>query len=171
MKVQIINKSKHATPKYSTPSSAGLDVRGDFSLFKDTYLVGDPIGFGCAVLEVDEEWKPSKILIPPSGRIMIPTGLYIALPDGYEMQVRPRSGLAFKHGITVMNSPGTIDADYRGECNTILVNSGTESFELEDGERMCQWVCAEVTQVEWEETDTLSETERSVGGFGHTGRK
>ena len=171
MKVQIVNKSKYPTPQYTTPLSAGLDVRGDFSLFKGEYLVGYPIGEGCAVTEVDEDNKPLKILIPAHARVMVPTGLYIALPEGYEMQVRPRSGLAAKHGITVLNSPGTIDADYRGECKTILINNSTEPFELECGERMCQWVCAVVPQVEWEEVDVLDETERGTGGFGHSGRK
>lgn len=170
VKVQIINKSQFDLPQYATIGSAGMDVRGDFSLFGQV-MMGDPIGVGCAVATVDEEGYPLGIYIPPHARILIPTGIYIALPNGYEMQVRPRSGLALKYGLTVLNSPGTIDADYRGECKTILINTSDEPVTIAHGERICQWVLKEVPQVEWVPTDSLDETVRGEGGFGHTGKK
>ena len=142
MKVQIINKSKHALPAYATTSSAGMDLRAN----------------------LDE-----PIVLNPLQRALVPTGLYMALPDGYEAQVRPRSGLAIKKGITVLNSPGTIDADYRGEVGVILVNLSNEPFTVTDGERIAQMVIARHEQVEWSEVDILDETERGAGGFGHTG--
>ncbi len=142
MKVQIINKSKHALPAYATTSSAGMDLRAN----------------------LDE-----PIVLNPLQRALVPTGLYMALPDGYEAQVRPRSGLAIKKGITVLNSPGTIDADYRGEVCVILVNLSNEPFTVTDGERIAQMVIARHEQVEWSEVDILDETERGAGGFGHTG--
>jgi len=142
MKVQIINKSKHELPKYETPQSAGMDLRAN---------IDEPIRLG------------------PMERKIIPTGLYMALSPGYEAQVRPRSGLAAKKGITVLNSPGTVDADYRGEVGVILVNLSNEDFIIEDGERIAQMVIAEYTQVQWEETNTLDETSRGEGGFGSTG--
>lgn len=141
-KVQIINHSHHALPTYATPLSAGMDLRANLS---------DPI------------------VLKPLARCLVPTGLYLALPEGFEAQVRPRSGLAIKKGITVLNSPGTIDADYRGEIGVILVNLSTEDFIIEDGERIAQMVIARHEQVEWETVDVLSETERGTGGFGHTG--
>jgi len=145
MKIRIINTSKHPLPKYSTSYSAGVDL--------------------CANLE---EIGPITLL--PFERQLIPTGLFIELPTGYEAQIRPRSGLAIKHGITVLNSPGTIDADYRGEIRVILINLSHELFVINDGERICQMVIAEHQQAEWVEVDILSETERGDGGFGHTGR-
>lgn len=144
MKIKIINKSKHPLPQYATPLSAGLDLRANID---------------------------TPITLQPLQRCLVPTGLYIALPEGYEAQVRPRSGLAIKKGITVLNSPGTIDADYRGEICIILVNLSNEPFEIEDGERVAQMVIARHEQAEWEETDTLDETERGAGGFGHSGKK
>lgn len=171
MKVKVINKSKNPLPKHETLMSAGMDVRGDFGLFQGEFLVGDSIGALCAVAEVDSIGKPTKIVIAPSGRLLIPTGLYIELPEGHEMQVRPRSGLALKQGLTVLNSPGTIDADYRGECGTILTNTSTEMVEIADGERICQWVLNKYSQVEWEDTDELSDTVRGKGGFGHSGKQ
>ena len=144
MKIKIINKSKHPLPQYATPLSAGLDLRANI----DTPITRQPLQ-----------------------RCLVPTGLYIALPEGYEAQVRPRSGLAIKKGITVLNSPGTIDADYRGEICIILVNLSNEPFVIEDGERVAQMVIARHEQAEWEETDTLDETERGAGGFGHSGKK
>ncbi|MDN0071552.1 dUTP diphosphatase [Bacteroides caecigallinarum] len=144
MKIKIINKSKHPLPQYATPLSAGLDLRANID---------------------------TPITLQPLQRCLVPTGLYIALPEGYEAQVRPRSGLAIKKGITVLNSPGTIDADYRGEICIILVNLSNEPFVIEDGERMAQMVIARHEQAEWEETDTLDETERGAGGFGHSGKK
>lgn len=144
MKVRIINKSRHALPQYATPYSAGLDLRAN----------------------LDE-----PVVLKPLERTLVPTGLYIELPQGYEAQIRPRSGLAAKHGLTVLNTPGTIDADYRGEIKVILVNLSNEEFEIKDGERVCQMVIAAHAQVQWEETDSLEETERGAGGFGHTGKK
>ena len=144
MKVQIINRSHHALPQYATPQSAGLDRRANLS---------------------------SPIELRPLERKLIPTGLYIALPQGYEAQVRPRSGLALKHGISVLNSPGTIDADYRGEICVILVNLSEEPFIVNDGERIAQMVIARHEQAEWEQVDVLDETERGEGGFGHTGKQ
>ena len=142
MKVQIINRSKHQLPAYATDLSAGMDLRAN----------------------IDE-----PIELQPLQRILVPTGLFMALPEGYEAQVRPRSGLAIKKGITVLNSPGTIDADYRGEVCVILVNLSSEPFLITDGERIAQMVIARYEQVEWSEVEVLSDTERGAGGFGHTG--
>lgn len=144
MKIRIVNKSKHELPQYATPLSAGLDLRANID---------------------------SPIILGPMERCLVPTGLFMALPAGYEAQVRPRSGLALKKGITVLNSPGTIDADYRGEVCIILVNLSTEPFTIEDGERVAQMVIARHEQAEWKVTDVLDETERGEGGFGHSGRK
>ena len=143
MKVRIVNSSRNALPLYQTPLSAGMDVRADLE---------------------------QSVTLAPLGRAMIPTGLYVELPEGYEMQVRPRSGLAAKHGITVLNSPGTIDADYRGEIRIILVNLSSEAFTIEPGERIAQLVVARHEQVEWEPVEELGTTERGAGGFGSTGR-
>lgn len=144
MKVQIINKSHHPLPAYQTSQSAGMDIRANLT---------EPV-----------ELKPLE-------RKLIPTGLYIALPEGYEAQIRPRSGLAIKHGISLVNTPGTIDADYRGEIGVILVNLSNEPFIVQDGERICQMVIARYQQVSWEQVETLDETERGAGGFGHTGKE
>ena len=142
MQVRIINKSHHPLPAYQTEQSAGMDL--------------------WANLDEPLELKPLE-------RCMVPTGLYVSLPKGYEAQVRPRSGLAAKKGITVLNSPGTIDADYRGEICVILVNLSSEPFVINDGERVAQMVVARHEQVEWEPVETLDATERGAGGFGHTG--
>ena len=144
MKVQIINKSKHPLPAYATEQSAGMDLRANLDM---------------------------PIVLKPLQRCLVPTGLFMALPKGFEAQVRPRSGLAIKNGISVLNSPGTIDADYRGEVCVILVNLSSEDFVIEDGERIAQMVIARHEQAEWEEVDVLEETERGSGGFGHTGKK
>lgn len=141
--VKIVNKSKHALPEYATPYAAGLDL--------------------CANID-------APIVLKPMQRILVPTGLYIQLPEGYEAQIRPRSGLAIKHGISVLNSPGTIDADYRGEIRIILVNLSKDDFEINDGERICQMIITQYAQVHWEETKTLDESKRGAGGFGHTGK-
>ena len=143
MKVQVINKSKHSLPQYATAQSAGMDLRAN----------------------LDE-----PITLKPLQHCLVPTGLFIALPDGYEAQVRPRSGLAFKHGVTVLNSPGTIDADYRGEIKVILVNLSDSEFVIEDGERIAQMVIARYEQSEWQEVEVLEDTVRGAGGFGHTGK-
>lgn len=142
--IKVINKSKHALPEYATASSAGLDLRANLD---------------------------SPIVLKPLERAMIPTGLFIELPVGYEAQVRPRSGLAAKHGITVLNSPGTIDADYRGEIKVIAVNLSNTDFSIENGERIAQLVIAKHEQVEWIAAEELSDTSRGSGGFGHTGTK
>ena len=142
MIVKIANKSHHPLPQYATASSAGMDIRANLS---------EPV-----------ELKPLT-------RKLIPTGLYIALPVGYEAQMRPRSGLAIKHGITLLNTPGTIDADYRGEIGVILINLSPETFVVNDGERICQMVITSHAQVEWQPEESLDETERGAGGFGHTG--
>ncbi len=144
MQVNIVNHSKHPLPGYATILSAGMDLRAN----------------------LDE-----PITLKPLQRCLVPTGLFIALPPGFEAQVRPRSGLAIKKGITVLNSPGTIDADYRGEICVIMVNLSSEDFVIEDGERIAQMVIARHEQAEWNEVDTLDETERGAGGFGHTGKK
>ena len=142
MNVKIINRSHHALPAYATVLSAGMDLRANLD---------------------------SPITLRPLERCLVPTGLFIALPQGYEAQVRPRSGLALKKGITVLNTPGTIDADYRGEIGVILVNLSAEEFVINDGERIAQMVVARHETVEWEAVETLDETERGAGGFGHTG--
>ena len=144
MKVKVINKSGNALPAYATEFAAGLDVRADNA---------EPI-----------ELKPMQ-------RAMVPTGLFLEIPAGYEVQVRPRSGLAAKKGITVLNAPGTIDADYRGEVCVILVNLGTEPFVIERGERIAQLVLARHEVIEWEESEELAASERGAGGFGSTGVK
>ncbi len=143
MKVKIVNHSKHALPEYQTPLSAGLDIRAN----------------------LDE-----SVTLRPLERAMIPTGLFVELPEGCEMQIRPRSGLAAKHGITVLNSPGTIDADYRGEIKVILVNLSNEPFTIESGERIAQMIVARYEQIEWQPVEELGATERGAGGFGSTGR-
>ena len=144
MKVNIINHSKHDLPSYATEYSAGLDLRANID---------------------------SPIELKPFERQLIPTGLFIELHKGYEAQIRPRSGLAFKNGITVLNSPGTIDADYRGEIKVLLVNLSNMPFMINDGERVAQMVIAKHEQITWEQTSSLDETERGAGGFGHTGTK
>ena len=142
MTVEIINKSKHPNPSYSTEFSAGMDLRAN----------------------IDE-----AITLKPLERTLVKTGLYISLPKGTEAQIRPRSGLAFKKGITVLNTPGTIDADYRGEIGIILVNLSNEDFIINDGERICQMVIAKHESIVWENVEVLDDTVRGAGGFGHTG--
>jgi dUTP pyrophosphatase len=144
MKVNIINQSKHALPSYQTNSSAGMDLRANLD---------------------------SSIVLKPLQRALVPTGLYLELPTGYEAQIRPRSGLAYKHGISIVNSPGTIDADYRGEIKVLLVNLSDQDFTVEDGERIAQMVVARHETVEWLDSLSLTETERGAGGYGSTGVK
>ena len=144
MKIKIVNKSGHPLPEYATAYAAGMDLRAN----------------------VDQ-----PVVLKPLERSLVPTGIYIQLPEGYEAQIRPRSGLAIKHGISIVNAPGTIDADYRGEIRVILVNLSKESFTINDGERICQMVIAQHAHVQWERVDVLEETERGTGGFGHTGLK
>lgn len=143
MKVKIVNKSAYPTPEYKTEGSAGMDLYANVAF---------------------------DITIAPLQRVLVPTGIYIELPKGYEAQVRPRSGLASKYGITVLNTPGTIDSDYRGEIKAILINLSNESFELKPGERIAQMVVAKHERVEWETVEFLDETERGEGGFGSTGK-
>ncbi|MFM6952333.1 MAG: dUTP diphosphatase [Bacteroidota bacterium] len=140
--VNIINQSQHPLPKYQTALSAGMDLHANLT---------------------------EPVVLEPQARMLIPTGLFIELPEGYEAQVRPRSGLALKHGITVLNSPGTIDADYRGEIKVLLINHGQAPFTIQNGERIAQMVIAQHATVQWNETHTLSNTERGDGGYGSTG--
>lgn len=142
MKIKIVNKSKHKLPEYSTVASAGMDLRAN----------------------LDED-----IILAPRKRVLVPTGLFLELPVGYEAQIRPRSGLAIHKGVTVLNSPGTIDADYRGEILAILVNLSDEDFIVSDGERICQMIISRHEQADWILVEELKETERGSGGFGHTG--
>lgn len=144
MKVKIVNHSPYPCPAYATPQSAGVDLKADIQ---------------------------EPIVLNPLQRTLVPTGLYIALPQGYEAQVRPRSGLALKHGITVLNSPGTIDADYRGQLQVILVNLSDSPFTIAPGERIAQMVIAKHEQVEWEQVESLEQTSRGAGGFGSTGKQ
>jgi dUTP pyrophosphatase len=143
MKVKVVNRSKHPLPRYSTGFSAGMDLRAN----------------------LDE-----PIILDPGKRVLVPTGLFIELPTHYEAQIRPRSGLALKSGISILNTPGTIDADYRGEVGIILINLSDESFVINDGERICQMVIARHETIEWETTESLNDTKRGAGGFGHTGQ-
>lgn len=143
MKVRVVNKSKHELPSYSTLFSAGMDLRANL--------------------------ENSRVL-KPGQRDLVPTGLYIELPKGYEAQIRPRSGLAIKKGVTVLNTPGTIDSDYRGEVGIILINLSDEEFIINDGERICQMIISRHETIEWEEADALDKTVRGKGGFGHTGQ-
>lgn len=144
MKINIVNKSKHILPSYATQAAAGMDLRANLD---------------------------SPIVLKSLERTLVPTGLFIELPVGYEAQIRPRSGLAFKNGLTVLNSPGTIDADYRGEVKVILVNLSKEDFTINDGERIAQMIIAKHEQAEWVEVSELQESERGAGGFGSTGKK
>lgn len=141
--IEIVNRSRHPLPHYETALSAGMDLRAN----------------------MDE-----PLVLKPGARILIPTGLFIALPDGLEAQIRPRSGLAFKHGITVLNAPGTIDADYRGEIKVLLINHGSEDFIINDGERIAQMVIANYVQAQWSAVEELNSTQRGAGGFGSTGK-
>jgi dUTP pyrophosphatase len=142
--VSIVNRSSHPLPAYATEGSSGLDLRA---------------------------FLPEPITLAPLQRVLVPTGLFIELPIGYEAQVRPRSGLALKQGITCLNTPGTIDADYRGEIKILLINLSTENCVIQDGDRIAQLVIQTVTQVKWVLVDTLNETSRAEGGFGHTGKQ
>lgn len=144
MKIKIVNQSVHSLPEYATTASAGMDLRANIN---------------------------TPVILKPLERALIPTGLFTELPVGFEAQIRPRSGLAFKKGITVLNSPGTIDADYRGEIKVLLVNLSNENFIVENGERIAQMVISRHEKAEWIEVETLEETSRGAGGFGHTGVK
>ena len=143
MKIKIVNNSKHTLPNYATALAAGMDLRANLE---------------------------ESIELFPLERSLIPTGIFIQLPKGYEAQIRPRSGLAVKHGVSIVNAPGTIDADYRGEIRVILVNLSNEKFTVNDGERICQMVISKHERIEWSRVEVLDETERGEGGFGHTGK-
>jgi dUTP pyrophosphatase len=143
MLVKVINNSKHALPEYATPLAAGLDLKANLD---------------------------NAIVLKPLQRELVPTGLHIELPPGYEAQIRPRSGLAAKHGVTVLNTPGTVDADYRGEIKVILINLSTTDFVISDGERIAQMVVAKHEQVQWEQASSLNDSQRGAGGFGSTGK-
>jgi len=143
MKIRIVNKSRHTLPEYSTEFSAGMDLKAN----------------------IDKE-----VILLPLERALIPTGLYVELPAGYEAQIRPRSGLALKSGISVLNTPGTIDADYRGEIGIILVNLSNETFIIKDGDRICQMIISKHEHISWNEVEFLTDTDRGTGGFGHTGK-
>ncbi len=142
MIIKVINKSKNSLPAYETLHAAGMDLRADLE---------------------------TAIQLKPLERMLVPTGLHIELPEGFEAQIRPRSGLAYKHGISIVNSPGTIDADYRGEVKVLLINLSTEVFEINTGDRIAQMVIAKHEKINWDEVDVLNETSRGVGGYGHTG--
>jgi dUTP pyrophosphatase len=144
MKVNVIYSGKHALPQFETAQSAGMDLRANID---------------------------APVVLQPGDRALIPTGIAMALPDGFEAQIRPRSGLAYKHGVTVLNSPGTIDADYRGDVGVLLINHGKEPFTVEDGMRVAQMVVAQYSQFEWNEVEDLSSTDRGAGGFGSTGKQ
>ena len=144
MKIQVHYSGKHALPQFETTQSAGMDLRANID---------------------------APVVLQPGDRALIPTGIKMALPEGYEAQIRPRSGLAYKHGITVLNSPGTIDADYRGDVGVLLINHGREAFTVEDGMRVAQMVVAQYSQFEWESVEDLDETVRGTGGFGSTGKQ
>ena len=144
MNIKVHYSGKHALPQFETSQSAGMDLRANIN---------------------------APVVLQPGDRALIPTGIKIALPDGYEAQIRPRSGLAYKHGITVLNSPGTIDADYRGDVGVLLINHGREVFTVEDGMRVAQMVVAQYSQFEWESVEDLDETARGAGGFGSTGKQ
>jgi dUTP pyrophosphatase len=142
MNIRIINRSKNNLPAYETVHAAGMDLRADLE---------------------------APVRLNPMERKLIPTGLHIELPEGFEAQIRPRSGLAFKHGISIVNSPGTIDADYRGEIKVLLINLSTEPFEINTGDRIAQMIIAQYEKVSWQEVEVLNETSRGAGGYGHTG--
>ena len=144
MNIKVQYSGKHALPQFETTQSAGMDLRANID---------------------------APVVLQPGDRALIPTGIKMALPDGYEAQIRPRSGLAYKHGITVLNSPGTIDADYRGDVGVLLINHGREAFTVEDGMRVAQMVVAQYSQFEWESVEDLDETARGAGGFGSTGKR
>ncbi|HQO48888.1 MAG TPA: dUTP diphosphatase [Bacteroidales bacterium] len=143
MEIKIVNQSGNPLPAYETEHAAGMDLRANLE---------------------------ESMRVDPMQRVLVPTGLFIELPEGFEAQVRPRSGLAFKHGITVLNSPGTIDADYRGEIKVILINLSDKAFEIQNGERIAQMIIGKYEKAEWKQVDKLSDTQRGTGGFGHTGK-
>lgn len=159
LQVNTVLQTNNGTPQYATPGAAGCDLKAELTLINDKFLFN-------ALKDIDN----TCLVIKPNGRALIPTGLHIPLPEGYEAQVRPRSGLALKYGITVLNTPGTIDGDYTGDIGVILINHGTEDFIVNQGDRIAQLVIIKYEQVEFNIVDILEETERGEGGFGHTGK-
>jgi dUTP pyrophosphatase len=168
MIVKVINKGVQPLPKFETPGSAGADVRADFSRIQEYPI---KVYGGAEVIAAGEAHEKVMIKLTPHSRALIPTGLFMAVPTGYEMQVRPRSGLALKEGLTVINTPGTVDSDYRNEVGVVIINTSTEDRFIEDGERIAQMVIARHEQGEFIPVDVLDETERGEGGYGHTGVK
>lgn len=162
MKVQVIKTTTNELPSYGSVEAAGCDLRADLWSIKEKFL------FDTEIVR-NEDNTVKGLLIQPGGRALIPTGIQMALPVGYEAQIRPRSGLALKQGISIVNSPGTIDSDYRGDIGIILINHGFEPFMVEQGDRIAQMVITKHTQVEFVEVEELSDTDRGDGGFGHTG--
>lgn len=162
MQVQVIRNTLNQLPRYETPESAGCDLRAELNLVNEKLL------FNAQTVRTLEN-VVTELIIYPGGRALIPTGIKMALPVGFEAQVRPRSGLALKYGITVLNTPGTIDSDYRGDVGVVLINHGTEPFVVNQGDRIAQLVITQITQVQFVPVDELQETNRGAGGFGSTG--
>lgn len=167
--------TKNQLPSYETPASAGMDIRATFDNIVEKFLFNTTISRHDEVYtDENGEIKTTQVInyitINPGGRVLIPTGLRVAIPEGYEIQVRPRSGLALKNGITILNTPGTIDADYRGDIGVIIINHGTEPFIIKAGDRIGQIVLNKVERIEWQQVDTLPDTIRGEGGFGSTGK-
>lgn len=165
MKIPVIKNTSNDLPKYETEYSAGCDLRAELSNIKEETLTQ-----ACIIHFMDGNKIAKKLVIKPSGRALIPTGLKMALPEGYEASVRPRSGLALKHGITVLNTPGTIDADYRGDIGVIIINHGFDDFEIKQGDKIAQMVISKVEHAEFVLSEQLNQTDRGEGGFGSTGK-
>jgi dUTP pyrophosphatase len=158
MKVQVVNQSNNNLPEYANEGDAGMDLRASFKNINDKFFYG-------AMLE------KGKLYIEKGGRCLVPTDLFVAIPEGYELQIRPRSGLALKQGVTVLNTPGTIDSGYRGNIGVIVMNNGRATVMIEEGDRIAQAVLNKHEKIEWEQVESLDDTERSTGGFGHSGTK
>lgn len=161
MKIKVINNSNNSLPEYADNGSSGCDIKAALNLVNPKFLYD-----GAKLINGKEGLK---LLLPPCSRALIPSGLHVAIPEGYEIQVRPRSGLALKQGVQLTNSPGTIDASYRGDVGVIITNSGSEDFIVNDGDRIAQLILQQVPKIEWIQVETLDETDRGEGGFGHTG--
>lgn len=167
MKVKVVNKSNNTLPEYETNGSAGMDLRADFSRIDMSNIVKH----GVVMPIFNTSGKIESVTLKPQSRMLIPTGIFVEIPKGHEIQVRPRSGLAIKEGVTVLNTPGTIDSDYRGEIQVIIINHGIQDVTITNGDRIAQMVLNKVEKIEWENSDELTETERGEGGFGHSGKK
>lgn len=167
MKVKVVNKSNNPLPEYETKGSAGMDLRADFSRMN----VSNIVKHGIVMPIYNPDGKIGSITLKPDSRMLIPTGIFAEIPKGHEIQIRPRSGLAIKEGVTVLNAPGTIDSDYRGEIQVIIINHGIQDVTITNGDRIAQMVLKKVERIEWEDSEELTETERGEGGFGHSGKK